>query len=78
MTLNLSQSLRSALVTATLLIAPGATFTVGAAMLTISPATGSEQVGQSFTVSVSASGLDPLNDLYDYSFDLAFDPNCGF
>ena len=74
MTLNLSQSLRSALVAAILLIAPGATSTAYGATLTISPSTGSQQVGQSFTVSVSASGLDPLNDLYDYSFDLAFDP----
>jgi len=59
---------------AILLIACGATSTVYATTLTISPVTGAEQVGQPFDVSVSVSGLDPLNDLYVYSFDLAFNP----
>jgi hypothetical protein len=66
--------LRLSLTAALLLITCASTPRMYAAMLTISPASGTEQVGQSFTVSVSVSGLDPLNDLYDYSFDLAFDP----
>jgi MYXO-CTERM domain-containing protein len=74
MTSKLPQTLRLAPVAAMLLIACGSTFTVYAATLTISPATGAQQVGQPFDVSVSVSGLDPLNDLYAYSFDLAFDP----
>ena len=57
---------------ALLLIACASTFSVEAAMLTINPSTGVEQTGQPFTVSVSVSGLDPLDDLYTYSFDLAF------
>jgi hypothetical protein len=55
------------------LLAPQAHL-VQAESLTISPATGTEQVGQPLTVSVSVKGLDPLKDLYDYTFDLKFDP----
>jgi hypothetical protein len=33
------------------------------------------QVGQPFSVNVNANGLDPTNELYDYSFDLQFDPS---
>jgi Cohesin domain len=68
MTFKLPQTLRLAPVAAML------TSTIYAATLIISPVTGAEQVGQPFGVSVSVSGLDPLNDLYAYSFDLAFDP----
>ncbi len=74
MTFKLPQTLRLAPAAALLLIACGSTFTVYAATLTISPATGAQQVGQPFDVSVSVSGLDSLNDLYAYSFDLAFNP----
>ncbi len=66
--------LRLAPAAALLLSACASTPRMYAAMLTINPASGSEQVGEPFEVSLSVSGLDPLNDLYDYSFDLAFDP----
>ncbi|HZU28291.1 MAG TPA: cohesin domain-containing protein [Bryobacteraceae bacterium] len=46
-----------------------------ATSLTISPATGTEQVGQPFTLNVSVAGLNPAADLYDYTFDLQFDPH---
>ena len=42
--------------------------------LSISPASGTEQVGQPFTLDVSVNGLNPMNDLYSYTFDLQFDP----
>src|SRR5215469_16552130 len=42
--------------------------------LSISPASGTVQVGKPFTVDVNVNGLDPNNDLYDYTFDLQFDP----
>jgi general secretion pathway protein D len=74
MTFKLPQTLRLAPVAALLLIACGEISTVYAATLTISPVTGAQQVGQPFDVSVSVSGLDSLNDLYAYSFDLAFNP----
>lgn len=68
------KTLRLALLTSTLLITCASTSSLYAASLTISPATGTEQVGQSFTVNVNVNGLNPSNDLYDYSFDLKFDP----
>jgi hypothetical protein len=43
-------------------------------LLSISPASGTEQVGQPFTVDVSVNGLNPTNDLNSYTFDLRFDP----
>src|SRR5579885_2094912 len=60
--------------TAMFLIACGLGALVHAASLTISPATGTEQVGQPFTLDVNVTGLDPTKDLYDYTFDLQFDP----
>jgi MYXO-CTERM domain-containing protein len=75
MTHTLPQIPRLIPAAALLLMAWGSASTAYAAdILTISPATGVEQVGQPFTVSVSANGLDSSNDLYAYSFDLAFDP----
>lgn len=44
------------------------------AIVFIDPAMGSVTAGQPFTVNVSVDGLDPSNDLYDFSFDLQFDP----
>jgi hypothetical protein len=40
----------------------------------IDPPIGTVQVGQPFAVNVGINGLDPANDLYDFSFDLQFDP----
>jgi hypothetical protein len=65
---------RWALIAAMLLIPGTSTSVAYAAMMTISPASGTEVVGQLFSVSVNVSGLDSMNDLYAYSFDLAFDP----
>jgi hypothetical protein len=59
---------------AALLIAYASSAPLHAASLTINPSTGIEQVGQTFTVTVSVSGLVATNDLYDYTFDLQFDP----
>jgi hypothetical protein len=44
------------------------------ALMFFNPSSGTEQVGQPFSLNVSVSGLDPTNDLYDYTFDLQFDP----
>jgi hypothetical protein len=60
---------------AALLISCASSAPVYAASLTISPSTGVEQVGQTFSVTVSVSGLDTTNDLYDYTLDLQFDPS---
>lgn len=46
----------------------------GDVVMTISPASGTELIGQMFTVSVNVSGLDPMKELYDYSLDLKFNP----
>jgi hypothetical protein len=46
----------------------------GDVVMSISPASGTELIGQMFTVSVNVSGLDPMKELYDYSFDLKFNP----
>lgn len=56
------------------LIACASSSLVYATSLTISPSTGTEQVGKEFTVNVNVIGLDPGNDVYDYTFDLKFDP----
>lgn len=56
------------------LIACASSSLVYAASLTISPSAGTEEVGKPFTVNVNVTGLDPTNNLYDYTFDLQFDP----
>ena len=65
---------RVLLAAATLFIACGALSRTYAATLTIDPSSGAVMVGVPFTVTVSVSGLDPASDLYDYSFDLGFNP----
>ncbi len=71
---NYQKIRRLTLITTALLIAGASISPVYAASLSISPATGTQQVGQPFSVNVNVNGLDPTNDLYDYTFDLKFDP----
>ena len=71
---NSRQTVRLARAGGMFLIACASSSLSYAASLTISPASGTEQVGQPFTVSVSVKGLDPAKDLFDYTFDLMFDP----
>lgn len=65
---------RVLLATATLFIAYSTVSKSYAATLTLDPSSGTVMVGVPFTVDVSVSGLNPANDLYDYSFDLGFNP----
>lgn len=65
---------RLLLATATIVIACSTVSRSYAATLTLDPSSSTVIVGVPFTADVSVSGLDPANDLYDYSFDLGFNP----
>jgi hypothetical protein len=56
-----------------LLVSASASF-ANAASIGVAPDSGSAPVGSVFVLQISVSGLDSAHDLYDYSFDLAFDP----
>ncbi len=71
---NSKQMLRFAQAAGTLLMACAWISPAYGTTLSINPSTGSEPVGQQFSVGVSVDGLDPANELYDYSFDIQFDP----
>jgi hypothetical protein len=69
---TLHHLLRTASVLAVLACTSAAAY--GSIIFEISPDSGAVQLNKTFTLDVSLTGLDPNNPLYDYTFDLNFDP----